>query len=220
MFYYYGRKKKIAHLYPKPEHETIIEPFAGSAAYSLHGNNWERNVYLFDIDLKLIRVWKYLQSASEKDIRGLPLIKAGDDLSKINSLIDEERWLIGLHLNPGSSTPKLKVTEFNRWRTGQQYITENLHKIKHWKIQQCGYKMLESHYEATWFVDPPYESGGSHYRFGNIDYEHLAYWIKKLKGQVIVCEREDAKWLPFKSLTKFAGIGKRDVAEGIYVVGS
>ena len=71
--------------------------------------------------------------------------------------------------------------------------------------------------DVTWFVDPPYEEGGKHYRFGSIDYKHLAYWVKEREGQVIVCEREDAEWLPFKPLTKLAGIGKRSISEGIYV---
>ena len=44
MFYYYGRKKQIAKCYPKPNFNTIIEPFAGSAAYSLHNDNWKKNM--------------------------------------------------------------------------------------------------------------------------------------------------------------------------------
>ena len=44
MFYYYGRKKQIAKYYPKPNFNTIIEPFAGSAAYSLHNDNWKKNM--------------------------------------------------------------------------------------------------------------------------------------------------------------------------------
>jgi len=35
MFYYYGRKKQIAKHYPFPNFKAIVEPFAGSAAYSL-----------------------------------------------------------------------------------------------------------------------------------------------------------------------------------------
>ena len=30
MFYYYGRKQKIFDKYPKPQFDTIIEPFAGN----------------------------------------------------------------------------------------------------------------------------------------------------------------------------------------------
>lgn len=34
IFGYYGSKSKIAQHYPSPWFDTIIEPFAGSAAYS------------------------------------------------------------------------------------------------------------------------------------------------------------------------------------------
>lgn len=53
MFYYYGRKKKIAGLYPEPQHSTIVEPFAGSAAYSLHGGRWRRQVILVERDAEV-----------------------------------------------------------------------------------------------------------------------------------------------------------------------
>ena len=50
MFYYYGRKKQMAKHYPSPNYDTIIEPFAGSAAYSLFGDNWQKNVILIEKD--------------------------------------------------------------------------------------------------------------------------------------------------------------------------
>jgi site-specific DNA-adenine methylase len=36
MFYYFGRKGRLAELYPYPQYTTIIEPFAGSMAFTLH----------------------------------------------------------------------------------------------------------------------------------------------------------------------------------------
>ena len=35
MWGYYGSKSKIASMYPKPMYDKIIEPFAGTAQYSL-----------------------------------------------------------------------------------------------------------------------------------------------------------------------------------------
>lgn len=35
-FPYYGSKWSLGPLYPAPRHDRIIEPFAGSACYSLH----------------------------------------------------------------------------------------------------------------------------------------------------------------------------------------
>jgi site-specific DNA-adenine methylase len=48
MFYYYGRKKKISNKYELSKKDTIIEPFAGSAAYSLRTENISKNVILFE----------------------------------------------------------------------------------------------------------------------------------------------------------------------------
>ena len=56
--------------------------------------------------------------------------------------------------------------------------------------------------EATWFIDPPYQVAGRHYRFGSeqLDYARLAKWCRSRPGQVIVCENEGADWLPFRPL--------------------
>jgi hypothetical protein len=53
---------------------------------------------------------------------------------------------------------------------------------------------------ATWFIDPPYVDGGKSYRYSEIDYPKLAAWCLRLRGQVIVCERQGADWLPFRML--------------------
>jgi 16S rRNA G966 N2-methylase RsmD len=57
---------------------------------------------------------------------------------------------------------------------------------------------------ATWFIDPPYQKAGRHYRFGpdQIDYDELATWCLSRPGQVIVCENEGADWLPFQNLSE------------------
>jgi 16S rRNA G966 N2-methylase RsmD len=57
---------------------------------------------------------------------------------------------------------------------------------------------------GTWFIDPPYQRAGRHYRFGpdQIDYKELAAWCLSRPGQVIVCENHGADWLPFQSLSE------------------
>jgi site-specific DNA-adenine methylase len=45
MWSYYGGKSKIVQYYPDPKYDTIIEPFAGSAQYSLYGDNWKKTDY-------------------------------------------------------------------------------------------------------------------------------------------------------------------------------
>lgn len=115
MFYYLGRKKRIAGLYPEPIEPFIVEPFAGSAAYSLQGNRWERDVIINDINPITCGVWRYLQQATVYDIESLPNFQQGDKLSDVSSLSEDERWLIAFHINPGSNQRSNVVTEFSRW---------------------------------------------------------------------------------------------------------
>ena len=78
MFSYYGSKSKIVDYYPPPKHKKIIEPFAGSARYSL--KYWDNDVLLIDKYDVIVDVWNYLKNATEKDILGLPQLKKGEDL--------------------------------------------------------------------------------------------------------------------------------------------
>ena len=77
----------------------------------------------------------------------------------------------------------------------------------------ASYQSVDTSTPATWFVDPPYQSAGKHYRFGSdrIDYAHLSAWCQNLPGQTIVCEGGDANWLDFERLAdiKTTRSGKR-----------
>lgn len=211
MFYYYGRKKRIAKLYPEPKHGLIIEPFAGSAAYSLHGDRWRNDVLLIDNNIHVKDVWEFLLNSSKKDIELLP-----DELQE--DLPIGATKLIGFHLNPGSTQPKLTPTKFNRWSAGKRYISENIHKIKHWNFIFGEYQDCPN-VNATWFIDPPYQKAGKWYQSNNINYEHLAQWTKNREGQVIACDAPDADWLNFRKLldSNYASIGKRRLKEGLFV---
>lgn len=199
MFYYYGRKKQIAKHYPQPSHPIIIEPFAGSAAYSLHEDNWKNEVILMELNKPVVDLWKYLQAASVGDIAGLPDVKEGDMLDSFG-LSDEERLLLSVHVIPGATSPRNKVGKFSRWPAGKKYILENIHKIKHWQINHGDYRQLEN-IKATWFIDPPYKKAGKHYTSSTMDYTSLADWVKSRDGQIIACEgQEHGNYLPFEPL--------------------
>lgn len=131
--------------------------------------------------------------------------------------MEENKGLIGFCINRGSITPKNIVQKWScqvksrpNWASTPYYnltqISQNLNKIKHWKILNQDYKNLEN-LEATWFIDPPYQFGGEHYiqSNSNINYSDLAEWCKNRKGQVIVCENSKANWLPFVELVKITG---------------
>lgn len=208
MFYFYGRKHRISNKYPKPKYDTIIEPFAGSAAYSMLYS--DRNVILNDKDEKVYKTWKYLINVSTDEIMGLPLLVKGQCLndSEYDYLTDEQKYLIGFYLNPGSAVPKKSPGNYCAWNDkNKKILINNIEKVRHWNIFNNDYRDLEN-IEATWFIDPPYQgNGGQYYRHGNskLDFKELSEWCKKRKGQVIVCENSEATWLDFKPLVDIQG---------------
>lgn len=219
MFYYLGRKKRLAGLYPEPRFDTIIEPFAGSAAYSLHGLRWKKRVIVNDSNPDTIGVWRYLQQASVDDIRNLPDLQYQDRISDIKWLCDAERWLISYHINPGANQRSDVVQKFSRWAAGKRYIIENLHKIKHWEIQLGDYAQIDNQ-EATWFVDPPYIKTAAYYMsIGALDYPSLSGWCLSRHGQLIACEAQGADWLPFQPLATIHIAGKSVSREAVYIGG-
>ena len=68
---YYGGKNRAAKWYPAPEHDTIVEPFAGAAGYSCRYS--DRKVILIDKSPIIAGMWRYLIKASPAEI----LDKAG-----------------------------------------------------------------------------------------------------------------------------------------------
>ena len=210
MFSYYGTKKKISKYYPKPSFDTIIEPFAGAAMYSLFSNNWEKEVILCDKYDKVFMAWDYLiNKASENDIKGLPDLIEGLNLDSL-SISKEEKALLGFFCNPSSAVPKKTVTPrgAKSWERHQNFLIENLHKVKHWKIYNKSYDELEN-IEGTWYIDPPYQYGGEYYHSStsnkHIDYEQLGAWCMSRNGEIIVCENSKADWLNFEDLTQLKG---------------
>src|ERR1700677_4867140 len=101
-FTYYGGKYRIGPKYPKPLHDTIIEPFAGSAGYSLR--HPEKQVILYDMNPRIVATWQYLLKTTEKDIYSLPEIF--DDLREVKNINQEAKWLIGWWCNKGSCEPR------------------------------------------------------------------------------------------------------------------
>ncbi len=86
----------------------------------------------------------------------------------------------------------------------RETIAGQVDSIRHWRVYNRSYERCPTPRTATWFVDPPYEFAGQHYRFGSdqIDYQDLGRWCRSREGQVIVCENEGAMWLPFRPLVE------------------
>jgi site-specific DNA-adenine methylase len=206
--YYGGKWRNALKHYPSPEHETIIEPFAGSAGYSLR--HADRNVILCELDPILAEVWRYLLRVKPKEIRAIPDLKPTQTIHDLR-VPQEAKWLVGLWLNRGAPAPRPGPSKWMREgiRPGcfwgervRETIASQVEFIRHWRIYNCSYDECPTSRKATWFVDPPYENAGRHYRFGSdrIDYRALATWCRSRPGQVIVCENEGATWLPFREL--------------------
>jgi site-specific DNA-adenine methylase len=208
MFSYYGSKSKVVHLYPKPKFGKIIEPFAGSARYSL--KYFDRDVLLVDKYPVIVDLWNYLIQASPKDILSLPDVNKGDDIRTMG-LDYGARLLIGFCINGGSVEPKNIGTDnvernFNSWNNDKPRIASELYKIKHWRVMCGDYRDIPNE-AATWFIDPPYQNGGEHYKMPatELDFQELATWCRTRNGQAIVCENMKADWLPFYAMHEMAG---------------
>lgn len=205
---FYGGKWREAKKYPKPLHDTIVEPFAGSAGYSVRYSHL--NVILCDADPIIASIWQYLTRVSSAEILALPDIPDGADVNDIG-VIQEAAWLIGFWLNAGSAQPRKTPSKWMRDnRNGSAFwgervrrrIAKQVNEIRHWKVYNCSYENCPDDVKATWFVDPPYQEQGRHYKYGSddIDFNNLSNWCRSRIGQTIVCENEGANWLPFKYL--------------------
>jgi len=212
MFSYYGSKSKVISLYPSPKFGKVIEPFCGSARYALR--YFDRDVLIMDKYEVVIKIWKYLQQASEKDIMGLPEPAIKESIENYN-LSEGERLLMGFMVWRGTAKPQKIVQPDSNIHKAKKAIASQLFKIRHWEIRHGSYSEIENQ-EATWFIDPPYQVAyGEHYAGERIDYALLGEWCKSRKGQAIVCESVEATWLPFSKLRKTSG-NWSSTTEGIW----
>ena len=209
-FPYYGSMWNRARYYPAPAHDVVIEPFAGSAGYSLFYDC--RRVDLFDVDPIVCGVWDYLLTAEPDELMALPeMPEVGDNVDNY-SIPQEAKWLIGFWLNRGSAQPKKSRTAYSArtdraqltWgRKAKERIVDQLPLIEEgWTITEGPYDRAPDE-EATWLIDPPYKDKGKHYRFPITDFAPLAQWVRSRDGLVVVCEQKGADWLPFAPLGSF-----------------
>lgn len=208
--YYGGKWRDAVKNYPAPQHDTIVEPFAGSAGYSVRYAS--RRVVLCEVDPYVAGVWRYLIGASAAEILLLPDLEDGETANDL-PISQEARWLVGFWLARGVSSPRKSPSSWMRsgispgsfWGARvREVIASQVDEIRHWQIFEGDYRECPVTSAATWFVDPPYAVAGKHYRFGSgkIDFVGLADWCRSRPGQAIVCENNGASWLPFEPLAE------------------
>lgn len=211
MFYYYGAKNLLSRYYPIPKYELIIEPFAGSGAYSCYHlyNNPNTRTILIDKNDDVAQTWDFLLSCSENDIINYKTPKideyAYDFLIKTCSASNAASKCLKMKYSSRIS----RVFEIQKRRIlNLLFIRERIRFI------HGDYRDLEN-IEATWFVDPPYQvkqktktifQNGDGYAkncdSSSIDFDDLSDYCLSRAGQLIVCEKEGADWLPFSIFRK------------------
>lgn len=214
MFYYYGRKKKIAKYYPAPAFNTIIEPFAGSAAYSCHGDNWQSRVILVEKDSRIAQIWRWLISeATPVELEKMRDLKAGEKSSELLHIIHAVTKM-AFKFKTITVTPVLA----RNWEISKRVMAANIHKIKHWELIEGDYTEAPD-ILATWFIDPPYkdEPGmGYDHSSALMDYKRLAAWALTRKGEVICCEGQCGDYLPFRPLVELKGVNGKTNKEFVF----
>lgn len=224
-FPYYGSKWLAAPAYPPPVYRQIVEPFAGSAGYSLRYP--DRDVFLVERDPCVAAVWRWLITLHPGHLLALPDVPrdATLDAPAYAHLSSEERAFIGFHLGAGEVRPRHRWSSWwskhNRgWSPERRAsLARQLHRIRHWRVLEADYTAARASVPgaATWFVDPPYSGkAGAKYRGARQDYGALAEWVRGLDGQVIVCEAAGADWLPFRAVWETSGVAGKS-REAVYV---
>ena len=130
MFSYLGGKTKIVSLYQPPLYNKIIEPFAGSARYSL--KYFENDVLLCDLSEYVFEVWTYLISASRQDILNLPDVPSYvniEEYPETKNLINAEKYLIGFNLCRGKAKPRKTGHAQNSWNKDKLRIADDLYQF-------------------------------------------------------------------------------------------
>ena len=227
--YYGGKWRDALRNYPAPKHETVVEPFAGSAGYALRYPH--KKVVLCERDPQIAAVWRYLLKVRPGEIRAIPDVPLDGTVDDLQ-VGEEAKWLVGLWLNRAAARPRRSPSSWMRAKIrpgsfwGERVrstIASQVEAIRHWRLIEGDYTACGDEGLATWFIDPPYQLAGQHYHHGSrdIDFEDLGRWCRSRQGQVIVCENEGADWLPFKPLdaVKTTRAGRRSV-EVVWLAGS
>jgi hypothetical protein len=206
LFKWFGSKWSAAKHYPPPAHWEIVEPYAGSAGYSLR--HAAHPVTLDEINPCLRALWQWLiLYATEALIRDIPInIPEGTDIRALG--LSKGQALLCKHwqrtnnyggcwrVSPWGNKP-------GQWTANTRArVAEEVQAIKHWRLADDEQLLISAY--TTYFVDPPYQYN---YQYGAKGFDWMALGAKlralPTPHQIIVCEAVCPKtgrqpgWLPF-----------------------
>jgi hypothetical protein len=207
LFKWFGSKWQSAKRYPQPKYDTIVEPFAGGAGYSL--NHCDRSVVIWEDDPNVSRLWRWiLNEATTALIAEIPVgIPVGTDVRTLGLSVGQQLLLkhwqrtnnVGdcWTVSPWGDKP-------GQWTANTRArVAEEIHAVKHWKFEDP-FSYIDA--PCTWFIDGPYLFN---YRYRSdlpeFDFDALSSLEQTItrKSQVIVCEAKCKKtgripdYLPF-----------------------
>jgi hypothetical protein len=207
LFKWFGSKWQSAKHYPAPEHDILVEPYAGGAGYAL--NHCDKHVVIWEDDPNLQALWQWLISqATPADVRDIPIgLSEGTDIRSLGLTLGQQ--LLLKHWQRTNNVGDCWT--ISRWGhlPGQwtvntrSRVAEQIGAIKHWEIVQP-IDLIDV--PCTWFIDPPYLFN-YRYRAGlpKFDFENLASFVDTISREslVIACEAADKKTAAFPQYLRF-----------------
>jgi hypothetical protein len=205
LFKYFGSKYHMARHYPSPRPgDIVVEPFAGSACYSLFHK--VKRAVLVELNADICALWRWLIRAEVRDVLALPVdIEIGSDIRDLDLSLGAKllirQWqrvgpMSGWTVSKWNGQPGLWCAN------NRKNVARSLDGIRDWQIIEGDYSLAPVFGAGTTtFVDSPYQHNHT-YGMPRIDFAHLGAWCRARAGQVIVCEQTGADWLPFRPLVR------------------
>lgn len=222
IFPYFGSKMRLARKYGQPDRSVVIEPFAGAAGYSVY---WGASkAILFDLNDDVVKTWRFVIEAGKRGgdpIRQLPLLDYGESVPDI-----EGKELIGFWCIRGVESPRKSLGGWAKDypnRFWGEYQRERLARdsvqCANWEITLGDYTLADG-LVGEWFIDPPYQQAGKHYKHPFTQFDALAEFCRRQHHSVTVCEEEADSmptWLPFERVPwKHVTMNKRQAQEVVW----
>jgi site-specific DNA-adenine methylase len=219
---YFGSKLTSSQHYPAPtDEETIVEPFAGGAGYSIR--HWQRSdgsprpVLLIEKNPRMAALWQWLIQADPGEVLRLPVdLPVGSDIRDALGQTPQAelvaRWqrVGAFRQNAGGyvvsagkrgKDGKPKPADVDGlWCTRtRERVAAGLHRFRTWRCLCAGYDALElapGDGPALVYVDPPYQHFSPRNYPGAhepLDFKALGAWCQRQArhARVVVCEARD-----------------------------